>query len=257
MLGTLDLASGRTGLLIVSGGRELRSGPWSSQAEIAAKAALAGFPVFRFDRRGIADSEGEDAGFTAAAADIAAAINAFRAHVPSLKRVVAFGNCDAASALMLSGGVGFDAMVLANPWTLEPDAKPAAEHNAEPAPPAPPPSVLRRHYLKRLASPSALWRLLTGKVELRPMATSLVRALDPEPPPTSLAREMAAGLAKFAGPTAILIAENDRTAQVFLSHWDKADDRLRKCPGASHSFVEPQARLWLQGQILAALRAFD
>ena len=99
--------------------------------------------------------------------------------------------------------------------------------------------------------------LLTGKVELRSMATSLVRALDPEPPPTSLAREMAAGLAKFAGPTAILIAENDRTAQVFLSHWDKADDRLRKCPGASHSFVEPQARLWLQGQILAALRAFD
>lgn len=68
---------------------------------------------------------------------------------------------------------------------------------------------------------------------------------------------MAAGLARFDGPSAILLAENDRTAQAFLTHWDQADPRLRICPDASHSFVEPQARIWLQGQILAALRNLD
>lgn len=257
LVGSLDMAAGHTGLLIVSGGNELRSGPWSSQAQIAAKAVLAGFPVFRFDRRGTGDSEGENGGFRSAAADISAAINAFRAHLPTLKRIVAFGNCDAASALMLSGGEGFAAMVLANPWTFEQEPEPATEPDPEPAPPASPPSVLRRHYRKRLANPRALWRLLTGKVQLRPMATSLVKAFNPEPAPTSLAQQMAAGLERFDGPSAILLAENDRTAQAFLTNWDQADPRLRICPDASHSFVEPQARIWLQGQILAALRNPD
>ncbi|MEY4055737.1 MAG: hypothetical protein RL519_1072 [Pseudomonadota bacterium] len=257
LVGSLDMAAGRTGLLIVSGGNELRSGPWSSQAQIAEKAALAGFPAFRFDRRGTGDSEGENGGFNSAAADITAAINAFRAHVPTLKRIVAFGNCDAASALMLSAGEGFAAVVLANPWTFEPEPEPVAEPDPETAPPAPPPAVLRRHYLKRLSNPRALWRLLTGKVELRPMASSLVRALNPEPVPTTLAQQMAANLAKFGGPSTILLAENDRTAQAFLTHWDKSDPRLRICPDASHSFVEPQARIWLQSQILAALRNLD
>ena len=56
LVGTLDLAAGRTGLLIVTGGNELRSGPWGSQTQIAAKAAAAGFPAFRVDRRGVGDS---------------------------------------------------------------------------------------------------------------------------------------------------------------------------------------------------------
>jgi exosortase A-associated hydrolase 1 len=257
LVGTLDPAAGRTGLLIVTGGNELRSGPWASQTQIAAKAAAAGFPAFRFDRRGVGDSEGDNAGFTGSASDIAAAIAAFRAHVPTLKRIVAFGNCDAASALMLAGGTGLDALVLANPWTFEPEPEPAPEAEEAPAPTPMPPSVLRRHYLKRLTDPRAIWRLLTGKVELGKMAASLAEAAQGDGAPSSLAQQMADGLAGFTGPVTILLAENDRTAQAFLANWDKADPRLRKCPGASHSFVEPQARVWLQGQILAALRSLD
>lgn len=256
LVGTLDPAAGRTGLLIVSGGNELRSGPWSSQAQIAQKTALAGFPVFRFDRRGVGDSAGENLGFTASAPDIAAAVAAFRAHVPTLKHIVAFGNCDGASALMLTSGAGIDALVLANPWTFEPEPEPAAE--ADPAGPAPtpmPPSVLRQHYLKRLTDPRALWRLLTGKVAVGKMAASLAEAAKPDAPPSSLAQQMADGLAGFNGGATILLAENDRTAQAFLANWEKADARLRKCPDASHSFSEPQARIWLQGQIFAALRS--
>ena len=256
LAGTLDMANGTTGLLIVTGGNELRAGPWGSQAQMAEKAALAGFPAFRFDRRGTGDSEGENAGFEGSATDIAAAITAFHAHVPRLKRIVAFGNCDAASALMLMGGAGCAAMVLANPWTFEPEPEPepAPEPPAEPAPPPMPPSVLRRHYLKRLADPRALWRLLTGKVELGQMAASLVEAVRRDPAPTTLAQKMADGLTGFTGSVTIVLAGNDRTAQAFLSNWDASDPRLRMCPGASHSFVEPQARIWLQGQVLAALR---
>lgn len=256
LAGTLDPAAGRTGLLIVTGGNELRSGPWSSQAQIAGKVARAGFPVLRFDRRGVGDSDGENTGFTGAASDIAAAIAAFQAHVPTLKRIVAFGNCDAASALMLAGGAGCDALVLANPWTFEPEAVVAPDIEAAPAPPPMPPSVLRRHYLKRLADPRAVWRLLTGKVRLGQMASSLVQAAKEDGAPTPLAQQLTRGLAGFTGSATILLAENDRTAQAFLANWDRDDPRLRKCPGASHSFVEPQARIWLQGQILGALRQF-
>ncbi len=257
LVGSLDPAPATTGLMIVSGGNEQRSGPWDSQALIATKIAAAGFPVLRFDRRGVGDSSGENGSFLTSAPDIAAALQAFRAHVPTLKRVVAFGNCDAASALMLAGGAGIDAMVLANPWTFEPEPEPEPEAEAPPSPePTPmPPSVLRRHYLKRLTDPRAVWRLLSGKVEVRKMAASLAEAARPDAPPSSLAQQMAEGLAQFGGPATILLADNDRTAQAFLANWDKHDARLRKCPDASHSFVEPQARIWLQGQILAALRA--
>lgn len=258
LAGAVDLAPATTGLLIVSGGNEVRSGPWASQALLAERIAAAGFPVLRFDRRGVGDSAGHNTGFTGSADDIAAACRAFRAHVPTLKRIVAFGNCDGASALMLAGGVGVDALVLANPWTFAPEAGLAAPTDSELADPQPTPmpsSVLRRHYLKRLTDPRAVWRLLTGKVQIGKLAGSLADAAKGDAPPSSLARQMADGIAEYAGPVTILLAERDRTAQAFRANWDKSDPRLRECPDATHSFVEPQARIWLQGQLLAALRS--
>ncbi|HBQ53175.1 MAG TPA: hydrolase 1, exosortase A system-associated, partial [Erythrobacter sp.] len=116
---TLDSAPGTTGLLIVSGGNEIRAGAFNGQSQLAAEIARAGFPVFRFDRRGIGDSEGTNRGFRRSGRDIAAALLAFRAIAPQVQRVVAFGNCDAASALMLAGGAECDALVLSNPWTID------------------------------------------------------------------------------------------------------------------------------------------
>jgi exosortase A-associated hydrolase 1 len=242
----------------VTGGNEVRAGPWGSQAQLAERIAAAGFPVLRFDRRGVGDSAGDNLGFTQCAPDIAAAIHAFRAHVPTLRKIVAFGNCDAASALMLAGGAGCNALVLANPWTFDPEPEPEPEAlspEPEAAPTPMPPSALRRYYLRRLFNPVALKRLFTGKVKVADMASSLVEAATADDPPGALAQAMAEGLKRFYGPVTILLAENDRTADAFRAVWDEHDGRLRTCPGAGHSFVEPQAWIWLQGQILAALRS--
>jgi exosortase A-associated hydrolase 1 len=251
LVGTLDQAPGKVGLLIVSGGNELRCGPFGSHAALADAIAAAGFPVFRYDRRGVGDSSGTNATFAASADDIQSALLAFRAQVPGLRQIVAFGNCDAASTLMLSKGQGCESLVLANPWTFEPAPETLS---AEAPQPQMPPITIRRHYLRRLTDPRALLRLLTGKVKVGQLAESLAEAIKLPPAPSSLAQGMAEGLKAFTGPATLLIAENDRTGQAFLDSWDKADPRLRRCPGAGHSFAEPQARIWLLDQILGALR---
>jgi exosortase A-associated hydrolase 1 len=241
LVGTLDEAAGDAGLLLVSGGNEIRAGAFTGQAQLAARIAAAGYPVFRYDRRGIGDSTGENGGFRESGPDIAAALAAFKVNRPRLKRAVAFGNCDAASALMLSAGAGCDALVLANPWTIEHDDG------------APPPAAIRARYADKLRDPKELIRLATGKVSLRKLAGGLMRAVSPAPPPTTLAQEIRAGLDAFDGAASLLVAERDRTGQAFLASWASDDERLKRCPGASHAFVEPAARDWLFGQILAAL----
>ena len=244
LVGTLDEAAGNTAMLLVSGGNEVRAGAWNGQAQFAARIAATGFPVLRFDRRGVGDSEGENAGFRGSAPDIAAAAATLRETMPHVIRVVALGNCDAASALMLATGAGCDALVLSNPWTFEDDA--AEEAPAE---------VVRAHYRQRLADPVALRRLLTGQVSLGKLVRSLVSALRPAPPQAQgLAGDIARGLAGFNGPVRFLVAERDRTGLAFLSRWDKADPRIRVCPGASHSYVEAAAQEWLVAEVLEVLR---
>ena len=121
LLATLDEAPGQTGLLIVSGGNEVRSGAHRGMALLAARLAAAGVPVFRFDRCGVGDSSGENRGFLSAAPDIAAAAATFTAET-GVRRLVAFGNCDAATALALFGHcAGIDRLILANPWVIEDD----------------------------------------------------------------------------------------------------------------------------------------
>jgi exosortase A-associated hydrolase 1 len=239
---TLDEAPGTTGLLWVGGGNEIRSGAFAGQAQLAARIAERGFPVLRFDRRGVGDSEGENGGFRESAPDIAVALASFRAALPALERIIAFGNCDAASALMLGGGCGCDALVLANPWTIEADDE------------APPPAAIRARYAAKLKDPREWLRLARGQVSFGKLARGLARAARPAPAPSSLAEELKQGLAGFSGPVRILLAERDRTAQSFEAAWHAADPRLARCPEASHAFVEPHAREWLFAQLVAALK---
>jgi exosortase A-associated hydrolase 1 len=240
---TLDDAPGANGLLIVSGGNETRAGPFSTQAQLAARIAAAGHPVLRFDRRGVGDSEGVNMGFRNEAEDIAAALVAFRRECPALKRVVAFGNCDAASALMLSGGEGFDGLILSNPWTYEDEQADAP----------PPPAAIRARYAAKLKNPRELARLVTGKVNPGDLLRSLRQAASPSLGPSGLAEAMAAGLTRYGGPVRILVAERDRTGQAFLAGWNTRDRRLYGCPGADHAYSDDSSREWLLSQVLSAL----
>lgn len=244
LVGTLDEGTGSTGLLIVTGGNETRAGAFSGQAQLAARLVAEGFPVFRFDRRGVGDSEGANRGFRDSGDDIAAAHAAFLAEAPGVRRIVAFGNCDAASALMLNRGAGCNALVLANPWTFEDGASDA-----------PAPAAIRARYAEKLRNPREVMRLLRGQVSLSKLMKGMRNALRPAPPPSSLAEEMRAGLAAFGGRTDILLASRDRTAQAFLAVWDRADPRISECPDATHAFVEAHARDWLFEKLRSALSA--
>lgn len=247
---TLDEAPGTTGLLIVSGGNEIRSGAHRGMATLAARIAAAGHPVFRFDRRGIGDSEGENSGFMGSAPDIAAAIAAFRKAAPHLARIAAFGNCDAASALLLHQPLPLDALILANPWTHEA----AAETEDEPA--LPPAAAIRARYMSRLADPKSLLRLLRGEVDLAKLRRGLsaLRQRSAAAPPDSLAARIEDAIARLTTPATILLATGDRTAQAFAANCPAALERLPalRLASGSHSFAGDDAE-WLAAQILAIL----
>ena len=256
---TLDGADGTTGLLIVSGGSEIRSGAHAGMAALAAAAAAAGHPVMRYDRRGIGDSMGENHGFDSSAADITAAVHAMRAHVPSLTRLVAFGNCDAASAMALYGpAAGIDALVLANMWTLETESDEADEAEAAATMTA---GAIRSRYLAKLKDPRELWRLASGGVNLGKLARGLKQATA-KTEVTGLAARLGQALADMPLPTTLLVAEHDRTAMWFLEHWDsEAFTAARSNPNitiarldsGSHSFASAGDKAWLRERILETL----
>ena len=244
LVGTLDGDSRATsGVLIVTGGNEVRAGAWNGQAIIAARLAALGHAVFRFDRRGIGDSEGENHEFLASAPDIEAALAAFRELCPDLGWIVGLGNCDAASALMLCGGASCDALMLSNPWTFEA----SGEENT--------PDQVRDHYRRRLANPAAIKRLLTGQVSMLKLARSLLAAAKPSPAVShgSLLDDLRAGLASYRGTVVLAIAARDRTGTAFVQRWDKADPRITICAGATHSFAEPASLDWYCGKVLELL----
>ena len=249
LVGSLDESDSTTGLLIVSGGNEIRSGAYAGQAAMAQHFASKAHPVFRYDRRGVGDSEGENGGFESSADDIAAAVTAFRNAAPHIERLVAFGNCDAATALAyFHAGLAIDALVLANPWVIE------TVGDAEPT--SPPAAAIRARYLARLKNPRSVIDLLTGKIDLKKLATGVAKAAQKEAP-SGIAVRLADALSGASVPIHILIAERDTTALAFLaahSNWGAISGvRLHKVDTASHSFADTASRGWLYRQIQDAI----
>ncbi len=169
-----------------------------------------------------------------------AALQAFQAECPGVA-VVGFGNCDAASALILNGGAGCSSLILANPWTFDTANE------------APPPDAVRRRYAEKLRNPREIIRLLTGRVSLTKLAGGIKRALSPPAPPSPLAEQMRSAITACAGEKRFLIAANDRTGQAFMTALPETRDNWNVCDNAGHSFAESHAREWLFNQLLAVL----
>jgi exosortase A-associated hydrolase 1 len=248
-----------TGLLIVTGGNELRSGPHGSQAAVAAHFAEKGFAIFRYDRRGVGDSRGTNTGWRGAEADIKAAAQAFRVACPDMKRIIGFGNCDAASSLAsYAQTAAISRVLLANPWVFDHDGESAQATEQTPKKPEHNRASALRYYRRRLGDPVSLLRdLFGGKVDLG-HAIGDIASVSKAAESTKTAATLANVLNAWGNNATILLAKDDRTALYFQDQMAALGEPMKGaqiCPTASHSFADDAAQQWLYRHIEAALTA--
>lgn len=259
------------GVVIVVGGPQYRAGSHRQFVELARALAAAGFPVLRFDYRGMGDSEGALRDFEHVDADIGAAISALQAARPDVKRVALWGLCDGASASLLYLHRQPDARVvglaLLNPWVRS-ETSLAKTH-------------VKHYYLQRLKEPEFWRKLASGKVAFGALR-SLVRNLrmafgaaaktGATDPTAALPYQerMARAWAQFKGPTLLLLSELDFTAREFVeftsasAQWQQALRLRPPCratlAGADHTCstaasqraVEEATSRWLRETVAAA-----
>jgi uncharacterized protein len=206
----------RTGLLVIVGGPQYRGGSHRHFVKLARELAHAGWPVFRFDARGMGDSTGPRQGFEQLSPDIGAAIAAFQKLQPTLERVVLWGLCDGASAALLYLDAHADTrvagLVLLNPWVRSAQTLVKAQVN---------------HYYARRLLDVQTWRaLVRGRIRWRSLldfGLALGRAaratLRPTPAePLGFQARMAHAWARFGGPSLLVLSGSDITAREFVDH---------------------------------------
>ncbi|HEX8239879.1 MAG TPA: hydrolase 1, exosortase A system-associated [Allosphingosinicella sp.] len=242
---SLDSADGATGLLFVTGGTQTRIGSHRMYERLAGALARAGWPCFRYDRRGVGDSGGDDPDFRDSGPDLAAAAAAFRREQPGLSRLLGFGLCDGASTLALHGAAaGLDGYILVNPWFVEAEAG------------EPPAAAIKSRYKEQLLSIEGWKRLLSGSISYRKVLKGIGRLLASKP--SSLSGEIAASLGKARVPAQLILASRDATAIAAQAEWaSPAFKRLRQAnpdpltiDSDAHTFSRPGD----EAALLAAVR---
>lgn len=239
-----------TGILIIVGGPQYRAGSHRQFTLLSRHLADSNIASFRFDYRGMGDSEGARQSFTSIKDDITAAIDCFIKNNPTITSVIIWGLCDAASAALLYAN--FDprvkGLILLNPWTQmdELSAKVRFSH----------------YYFPRLLT-GAFWRkLLSREIELstalREFLDSIKRARkfysrgDKNSSTYNLVDNMLSELNGFKGPVLFILSGNDFTAQEFMTltstdqrwhdatHSDKRE--IKTLEEASHTFSKKEWR---------------
>lgn len=237
------------GVVIVTGGPQYRVGSHRQFVQVARRLADAGIPVLRFDYRGMGDSDGESVSFENAHRDIEAAIDCLIVRLPTLKKVVLWGLCDAASALMMYGHLDdrVVGMVLLNPWVRTERGQAKA--------------LITHYYARRLLSPGFWMDLVKGKLSFASSLSSLAANVRQAATgatgestsgiPAYIAR-MESGLAAFNGSTLFIVSGDDLTAAEFVSlvnaskSWhnllQRANCIVRNIPEANHTFSTAEWR---------------
>src|SRR5690349_15977659 len=85
LVGVVHAGAASVGVLVVVGGPQYRAGSHRQFVLMARELARAGYPVLRFDYRGMGDSDGAPCSFEQIDPDIRAAIDAFMKHEPQLR----------------------------------------------------------------------------------------------------------------------------------------------------------------------------
>jgi uncharacterized protein len=244
------------GVLIVVGGPQYRVGSHRQFLLLARYLADAGVPVFRFDYRGMGDSDGAMRDFEAVDEDIRAAIDTFQANAPGLQEVVIWGLCDAASAALTYAfrDDRVAGLVLLNPWVRTEEGLARA--------------YLKTYYLQHLVSRDFWGGLMRGRVNPVASLGSLFGMLakvaggrrgaaavaeDTEVTLSgALPERMAAGWKRFSGPILAILSGDDLTAAEFRDTaanspaWQGLLDQprvtMRELPDANHTFSRREWR---------------
>jgi len=218
------------GVLIVVGGPQYRAGSHRQFTLLARDLAQHGFPVLRFDQRGMGDSSGSLHDFKQITPDIGAALTAFETALPGLHRTVIWGLCDGASAALLYWQQTRDRRVaglcLLNPWVRSEASLAKA--------------TVKHYYLDRLKQPDFWRKLFRGGIAreaLLSLISNLRRARSQGPASTtdslSFQHAMAAAWLNPPGPILLLLSGRDLTAQEFL-------ETVASDPAWSRSLELPQ-----------------
>ncbi|HVQ08293.1 MAG TPA: hydrolase 1, exosortase A system-associated [Allosphingosinicella sp.] len=250
LAGSLDDAAGATGLLLVIGGSQTRIGSHRMYERLARSLAENGYPCFRFDRRGVGDSAGEDPGFKGSGPDLTAAAAAFRAECPALTRLIGFGLCDGATALVLFGdAAGLDGLILANPWLVETESG------------EPPPAAIRHHYRKQLLSVAGWKKILTGAVNYKKLWRG-VRSISSRRKDESLGQDVLQALLRHRLPAEAILCVGDATAiaaEAEIRRWpyDGLIRATQTIDTDSHTFARPGDDAMLTTAVLSALAELE
>lgn len=232
-------------ILVVVGGPQYRVGSHRQFVLMARQFASAGYGVLRFDYRGMGDSTGGTRSFDEVGDDIRSAIDTILAELPSVRGVVAFGLCDAASAALIYNGSDprVRALILANPWVRSDVGEARAR--------------LRHYYGRRLLTRAFWVKLVSGRVAAADSLRGLVsvvrqghRAVSaPHAGRSHFIDRMLTGLAGMDCPLLLLMSERDMTAREFddlcrtSRSWGTlmSSPRVQRCDirGADHTFSAP------------------
>lgn len=217
LFGVVSLPSSakQTGVVIIVGGPQYRPGSHRQFVLLARSLAAQGYPVLRFDYRGMGDSPGELGHFERVEADVGAAVTALTQGAPSVSHVVLWGLCDGASAALLYVQKTADAriagLLLLNPWirTAASQAK----------------TQVRHYYLDRLKQRAFWVKLFSGQVAasaIRGFVDSARAAI--RSTPTAAAHSagyptrMALGWQHFKGQGLLVVSDQDYTAREFEAY---------------------------------------
>lgn len=196
-------------VLIIVGGPQYRAGSHRQFVLLSRVFAAQGYPVMRFDYRGMGDSEGEPRNFERIAEDIRGAIDSLIASAPCVKEVVLWGLCDGASAATLYAAeeARVAGLVLVNPWWRSEEGEAKA--------------LLAHYYQSRLRDAQFWKKIARGGVDFGSAARSFWTTLRnayraPEEAAANaptLPERMYHALSRFKGGTLLILSENDLTAQ--------------------------------------------